>query len=408
MSVKSSRISVFVLILAGLALSVAGCGGDDDHHDILQPAPSSTVIIEVHPDNVAGPWRLIGPGGSTQMGEGNATLSDLKPGDYAVVWGAVGGWITPVAGALGVAADDTVTFMGTYAPFTVPAEMFVHVPAGTYQMGSPTDELGRAADERRHQVTLTHAFYAQITEVTNRQYADLAQWAYEEGYVAVSGVTLTDRVGGGSFYLKQLGSLEEIAFDRGAFSTSRPDDPVKYLNWYGAAAYCDWLNLQQGLPLSYNHRTWECNGGDPYNAEGYRLPTEAEWEYACRAGTTTALTSGPLVEFDCLPLDPNLDLVAWYCGNARASTNAVRTKAPNAWGLYDVHGNNWEWCNDWYGPYPTTAAADPVGPAQGTERVLRGGSWTYDALHCRVAYRGTRQPNWAYDDFGMRVVRTAR
>jgi formylglycine-generating enzyme required for sulfatase activity len=275
-------------------------------------------------------------------------------------------------------------------------------------MGSPLDELGRASNETQHQVTLTHDLYIQTTEVTNQQYMELAQWAYDDGSVTATSSRLYDNLDGSNQVLKTLGPGDyEISFSNGVFSCINPDHPVMYVTWYGAAAYCDWLNLQQGLPRAYNHGTWQCNGGNPYTAAGYRLPTEAEWEYACRAESTTAFANGPITyPTGCSPRDPNLDLLGWYCGNAGGWTQPVAQKLPNAWGLYDMHGNLYEWCNDWHGSYGGHVT-DPVGPGAGSSRVLRGGLWYGQALICRSASRYSYDPSYSGGDFGFRPVRSA-
>jgi formylglycine-generating enzyme required for sulfatase activity len=198
-----------------------------------------------------------------------------------------------------------------------------------------------------------------------------------------------------------------VSFSAGVFSCINPTHPAKSVTWYGAVAYCDWLSLQQGLPRAYSHSTWECNGGSPYTAAGYRLPTEAEWEYACRAGSTTAFANGAITSIDCAPLDPNLDLMGWYCGNANDGAHPVAQKLPNAWGLYDMHGNEWEWCNDWFGTYGGTVT-DPVGPGAGDFRVIRGGNWDWHAQNCRSASRyGSYPYNENNFPFGFRPVRSA-
>jgi formylglycine-generating enzyme required for sulfatase activity len=143
-------------------------------------------------------------------------------------------------------------------------------------------------------------------------------------------------------------------------------------------------------------------------ADGYRLPTEAEWEAHCRAGTQTAFVSGDLTEEAC-GVDPALDAVGWYCGNAGASTHEIRGKAPNAWGLYDMHGNVREWCWDWYAEdLGSAATVDPSGPPGGSQRVIRGGSWFYFARECRSAARAPYWPNSKDNFIGFRVVRTIR
>ena len=130
----------------------------------------------------------------------------------------------------------------------------------------------------------------------------------------------------------------------------------------------------------------------------FRLPTEAEWEYAYRAGSTTAYY---------LEDDPvQLDAYAWYGANSNSQTHPVGQKEPNAWGLYDMSGNVWEWCHDWYGPYPSGSVIDPTGPDSGMARVLRGGSWFSYPSICRSADRFDNTPVARYDNIGFRVVQT--
>ncbi|MBP5760986.1 MAG: formylglycine-generating enzyme family protein, partial [Verrucomicrobia bacterium] len=134
----------------------------------------------------------------------------------------------------------------------------------------------------------------------------------------------------------------------------------------------------------------------------YTLPTESQWEYACRAGTTTALNSGKNLsdKVEC----PEMDEVGWYGYNSDDKTHPVGQKQPNAWGLYDMHGNVYEWCLDWYGAYPASSVTDPKGASSGSDRVIRGGSWFSDALNCRSAYRDGSYPDYSWFSFGFRVA----
>jgi formylglycine-generating enzyme required for sulfatase activity len=287
-------------------------------------------------------------------------------------------------------------------------EDFASVAPGTFIMGSPTTELLRSTAETQHQVTLTHGVYVQTTEVTNQQYRDMAQWAYNNGYVTAPDNTyLYDSLDGSTQILKRLGPGYEISFSAGVFSCINPTHPVKYVTWYGSVAYCDWLSLQQGLPRAYSHSTWECNSGNPYTAAGYRLPTEAEWEYACRAGTQTPFNTGSCLDagteanyygpgpYTGCPTGP---YVGW--------TVPVGSYPANVFGLYDMHGNLYEWCNDWYGTYGGTVT-DPVGPGAGSYRVFRGGGWADYARVCRSADRLYDDPGSAYGNLGFRPVRSA-
>ncbi|MBM3317971.1 MAG: SUMF1/EgtB/PvdO family nonheme iron enzyme, partial [Candidatus Eisenbacteria bacterium] len=254
----------------------------------------------------------------------------------------------------------------------------------TFTMGSPAGELGRDDDETPHEVTLTRDYAIGATEVT--QYL----------YTAVMGTN--------------------PAYFRGS---SRP---VEGVTWFDAVLFCNALSANDGLQPAYTISgqvlspegrviaaavTW-----DPL-AEGYRLPTEAEWEYACRAGSTTSLANGPLTRQHC-QVDPLLDEMGWYCGNSDPGTGPktrdTGQKAPNAFGLHDMHGNVWEWCWDRYAAYPSGPVADPAGPAgeNWEPHVRRGGSWFYFARDCRSASRDLYWPGSQDNTLGFRVARNAR
>jgi formylglycine-generating enzyme required for sulfatase activity len=285
---------------------------------------------------------------------------------------------------------------------------FVYVAPGTFMMGSPVGEYGHQADETQHQVTLTHGIYVKTTQVTNQQYMDLAQWAYDNGYATATSVGLRDHLDGSTTTLLDLVPEDsEIFFSSGVFSCSNPDHPVKYVSWYGSVAYCDWLSLQQGLTRAYSHANWQCNGGSPYGAVGYRLPTEAEWEYACRAGTQTPFNTGSCLD---AATEANYNGTYPYTGCLSGPypgwTVPVGSYPANAFGLYDMHGNVWEKCNDRYGAYGGTVT-DPVGPTTGSTRVYRGGNFYAAAVYCRSAFRSSSTQISSEVWTGFRPVRTA-
>ena len=224
---------------------------------------------------------------------------------------------------------------------------FKLIPAGTFTMGSPLDEVGRKSGETQHQVTLTQPFYMQTTEVTQ------AQWRAVMGTDSFS-----------SFVCHNC--------------------PVEMASWDDVQLYIEQINLRgEGI---------------------YSLPTEAQWEYSARAGSTTAFASGVITEAWC-ELDPNLDTIGWYCYNSDSQTVPVGQKSPNAWGLYDMSGNVGEWCQDWHGNYPTDAVTDPVGPLSGSSRVLRSGGWNFYAKFCRSAYRGYYNPGIRHNFTGFRLLK---
>jgi formylglycine-generating enzyme required for sulfatase activity len=191
--------------------------------------------------------------------------------------------------------------------------------------------------------------------------------------------------------------------------------PVENLTWYDALNYCNLRSAGEGLIAAYtitdiihsgNHITGATVTWDQAE-NGYRLLTEAEWEYAARATSTTAFCNGAITNSNCSPLDPNLNQVGWYCGNSPSETQDVGGKDANAWGLKDMHGNVLEWCWDSFGTYPTGPLTDPTGPASGSDRVVRGGGWGYYALYCRSATRRYHSQDYTSGYLGLRLSRTA-
>ncbi len=217
-----------------------------------------------------------------------------------------------------------------------------------FQMGSTEEtDPDRFPDETPHLVTLSSGFWLMETEAT------------EEMYHAVMGINPS--------------------------GSSRPDHPVMMVSWNDATNFCWNIKNNSLLKQSFDLTGFE-----------FRLPTEAEWECACRAGSRTAeylYTGNRKTE---------LNIIAWWDWNSRKTTQPVRQKTPNVWGLYDMIGNVWEWCSDWYGDYPTTVVKNPVGPASGSERVFRGGGWRSMEWDARSARRDKYAPDGRFNDIGFR------
>ena len=248
---------------------------------------------------------------------------------------------------------------------------FVLIEPGTFQMGSLAGEPGRDDDEVGHSVRLSQAFYLGKYEVTQGQWRAV--------------------LGNNPSHFQACGS----------------SCPVESVSWEDAQRFIEALNRQAGTGR-------------------YRLPTEAEWEYAARAGTQTALYTGELTirgKKDA----PALDSITWYGGNSGVSyaggydcsewaekqyaaswcgPHPIGQKQPNAFGLYDMLGNVWEWVADWYGEYPSGLVTDPRGPSTGAFRVGRGGSWRNAARYCRVANRVYGTPGFRRPNLGFRLART--
>lgn len=282
-----------------------------------------------------------------------------------------------------------------------PPEM-VLVPAGAFMMGDGVAWCG----EDEHQVTLTRGFYLGKYEVTNKEYQEALQWAYDNSYVTATSSAVIDNLDGSTALLVALDSSECcISFSGGVFTVDSGKEryPMVHVSWYGAAAYCDWLSMSQGLARAYNHGTWECNSGNPYDADGYRLPTDAEWEYATQYGGERVFPWGDQSPDCSMANFKNID----YCVGTTTAIGSYPA-APAALGLYDMAGNVWEWCNDWHTcNLGTSSVVDPTGPVSGSFRVLHGGSWYNIEVYERCAYRnGIYSPWRAFSNYGLRCARS--
>ena len=256
--------------------------------------------------------------------------------------------------------------------FNPPSGM-VWIPPGTFVMGSPTSEAQRNSDEVQHTVTLTKGFYMGKYPVTQGQ------------YLAVVGSNP-------SYFQTNDWNGNPISPDL--------NRPVETVNWNDATNYCALLTQSDRVA-----------GRIPFNW-AYRLPTEAEREYACRAGTTTAFHFGSAIHggmanfYDYYEYDAAIGDI--YVASPSVPwlprTTTVGSYAPNAFGLYDTHGNVWDWCQDWYGSYPSGAVVDPTGPASGSRRVVRGGCWDGGGGGCRSAIRILYYPTRRIILVGFRVV----
>ncbi|GHU58757.1 hypothetical protein FACS189411_14690 [Bacteroidia bacterium] len=250
----------------------------------------------------------------------------------------------------------------------------VRIPAGTFIMGSPDTEPNRSTNETQHPVTLTRDFYMSRYQVTNAQYAAFLN----ANHIGSNGLWASGSYPSQMLIQASSGSSDwGLHWDSGNSkwvpASGYDNHPVVYVTWYGADEYARWA--------------------------GGSLSTEAQWEYACRAGTTTPWATATGVESE-------LTDYAWYSANLGSSTHAVGGKKPNGYGLYDMHGNVSEWCSDWYkiDYYGSGPVTDPTGLASGSVRVFRGGHWYGSAPRCRSAFRNYDDPGNALSYLGFRIV----
>ena len=347
------------------------------HEKVLAEARAAQIAADIASARAAkedGMWEdcLSIAGKALSWDPDNAEAAALKAEAEKVLGAAV----RPEEGSGAAAGGETGTEAGArmvvdVAGVAVPMRW---CPPGSFTMGSPPSEDGRDADETPHRVTLTKGFWLGETEVT------------QELWKKVEGVNPS--------YFK-----------------SGDGYPADSVSWNDCRAFVE--KLAALAPV-----------------EGFRwtLPTEAQWEYACRAGTTTSLPNGKDVRIRGLHNVPAIDDIAWYAGNSsvgwdggskgydvsgwrekqyagrRAGTHPVARKAANAWGLHDMIGNVWEWCADWYGEYPSGDLVDPAGASTGANRIARGGAWRGCGRYCRPAYRDDYNPTYRFNILGLRLA----
>jgi len=244
---------------------------------------------------------------------------------------------------------------------------FRWVPPGIFLMGSPLHEAGRRSDEEQHFVALRSGFYIAANPVTVAEF---------ELFVSATDHKTTAEIEGGAIGMKgrQWSRIAGLDWRHPGFQQSDAQ-PVVCVSWDDAHAFCRWLSEREGC--------------------AYGLATEAEWEYACRAGT-----AGPFAN----PIDD----MGWFDENSHNRTHETGRKTKNPWGLADFQGNVWEWCEDWYGPYAAGFEVDQSGPQHGDARVIRGGGWSSTRSNCRSASRFSSPPVYCVSDLGFRIVRKVR
>jgi formylglycine-generating enzyme required for sulfatase activity len=379
------------VIFSGFSL-----GGTDGGNYSLSAQPTATANITAKPVTITGLTAANKQydGTTTATRTGTATLNGVISGDTVTINYGTAAFASATAGN-----NKTVTFSGfslggasagnyslsaqpasVTANITVIAIDMVRLSNGsnvTFQMGSPTTEAGRNDEnETRHQVTLATGFYMGKYQVTQTQYQ------------MVMGNNPSSFTSGAN-----TGEIQEKR-------------PVERVSWYDAIAFCNKLSMLEGYTPAYRMNGTTNPDADAWgtgsveivaNSTGYRLPTEAQWEYACRAGTTTAYHTGASIS----------DTTGWYNGNGGNKTHEVGKKTANTLGLYDMHGNVAEWCWDWYADNygGTGAQTNPTGPSSGTNRVRRGGSFSDSAANVRSASRSFAPQTGIYNIIGFRLVR---
>jgi formylglycine-generating enzyme required for sulfatase activity len=324
-------------------------------------------------------------------------------------------------------------------------EDMVAIPAGNFQMGNSKDASEGLSDELPVHTVTVDSFAMGKYEITNGQYRDFLNSALAQGLITVtSGIVY--KAGSGTSYpycdTSTSSSFSQIVVSNNTFSVrtksgrSMVNDPMVQVSWYGAVAYCNWRCQQEGKPTCYNDFVnWTCD----FSKKGYRLATEAEWEYAARGGRsgsrfpwgdtinqTQANFYSYNYSYDVSPIKvqdhplwndgqyPYTSPVGFFDGSLKyktqynwpgSATSYQTASGANAYGLYDMAGNVWEWCHDWAGSYSSGSQTNPTGPGTGSYRVLRGGCWSTFSRSCRVSIRsGYFTPYHRDAGLGFRVV----
>jgi len=356
------------------------CNSDETTHPVGQKQPNDWGLYDMHGNVIE--WCLDAKNRYPTTSVVDPVQEDIEP-YYAVRGGSYSYYDDGAkycrSAARSVRLNTSTSISLGFRVALVPVAVSMTIPLrddvkldlvwihpGTFMMGSPEDELGRVDSEVQHEVTLTQGYWLGKYEVTQEQYE------------AVMGTNPSNQP-------DQMGKYYGIGNDY----------PVYYVSWDDAMEFCEKLTEIE-----------RAAGHLPFGYE-YTLPTGAQWEYACRAGTTTAFNNGkniPTASQQIKEPCPNLDEVGWYVYNSNSTTHPVGQKQANAWGLYDMHGNVFEWCLDWIGAYPTTAVIDPTGPISGSSHAIRGACWGSRANRCRSAYWSNYPPDYRSNSYGFRVA----
>ncbi len=365
-------------------------------------------------------------GNGDYNGDGTINLADYAA--FPACMAGPGGGLGAGCGAFDFNVDNDVD-LADFAGFQrvigtsfVPPPGMVFIPAGEFQMGDTFTE-GQTSERPVHAVCLDE-FCMDAHAVTNQQYADALNWAWAQGgLISVSSGTVY-KYGGTYRYCETTTatSYSRITWNGSTFGVvaGKEDHPMVMVSWYGSVAYCNWRSAMEGKPLCYNLSNWTCN----FAADGYRLPTEAEWEKAARGGAAGHRFSWsdtdtiqharanyysfwqggvPKYPYD---TNPSPGYHPTFSAGSSPYTSPVGYFAPNGYGLYDMTGNVWDRCNDWFSAtyYSSSPYSNPTGPTSGTDHVTRGSSWVHDAYHCRVTARGAEAPVNVQPYIGFRCV----
>ncbi|MBM2815839.1 MAG: serine/threonine kinase [Ignavibacteria bacterium] len=328
---------------------------------VMDNGDTAPVISSITPTSasIGNDIVLTGSGFISRQGLSFVSFNNTKATQYInwcdtlikvkVIVGASSGKVSVTIN--GVKSNEVdFTLESSDSPSTI--EM-VLIPAGTFQMGQ--DGVDNAYIV--HTVKITKAFYMSKYEITQKQYTEIT------------------------------GSNQSYFF-------SKLNNPIEQVTWYDAVQFCNELSKKEGLEQCYTLDIWHCD----FKKNGYRLPTEAEWEYACRAGTGTNYYSGNT--------ESQLDSAGWYLKNSYNTTHPVGQKAANKFGLFDMHGNVLEWCSNCFYGYNEGTFNDPTGPSTCMTRSFRGGSFSENNYLCLSAKRNANYPDYRYNNIGFRVVRT--